>query len=328
VELGFRTNGRKATIEIMNGLWQEIQEASLNTADYYLSRSLSDKEAAEDHVRSAARVYARYLSFFGDYAKVESASLLPDSAYFAAYESARGYADSYLAFSDGDLKQAEIDLAVERYSLALRSYPFDRKLWGAMAMALERQGRSSDYLARVRPVADSVARSRYVNSWIEKQEPSYEAISAMRGALSDDLTIMYLGFADSDEGTDLESKLRELQDKRGAITSQVAGREARLARLEEGIAPSDPGPAKLLDSGTSGTAGLRELQFQKSQLEKQIGELKLLAAKLDEQIEGREHALPLYEGSFESDALIPELRSQRDHPVHSLLRRMFYEQEI
>jgi hypothetical protein len=328
VELGFRTNGRKASIEIMNGLWQEIQEASLNTADYYLSRSLSDEEAAEELVRSAARVHARYLAFFGEYARAESASLIPDSAYFAAYESARGYADSYLAFSDDDLKQAEIDLAVERYSLALRSYPFDRKLWGAMAMALERQGRSSDYLARVRPVADSVARSRYVNSWIEKQEPSFEAISAMRGALSDDLAIMYLGFANSDEGTDLHSRLRDLQDKRGSITSQLAGLEEQLARLEEGIAPIGPGPAKRSDSGLSEGAGLRERWFQKSQLEKQIGELKLLEAKLDKQIAGRERALPLYEGSFEVDALIPDLRSQRDHPVHSLLRRMFYEQEI
>jgi hypothetical protein len=61
-------------------------------------------------------------------------------------------------------------------------------------------------------------------------------------------------------------------------------------------------------------------------LVQRVTELHRLVAKLNKQIEGRNAAIPLYGAIFESDNLIPALRSQREHPVHTLLRRKFYEQ--
>jgi hypothetical protein len=39
----------------------------------------------------------------------------------------------------------------------------------------------------------------------------------------------------------------------------------------------------------------------------------------------RTNALPLFKATLGTETLADELRARRDHPVHKLLRRMFYE---
>src|SRR5690606_19574966 len=48
-------------------------------------------------------------------------------------------------------------------------------------------------------------------------------------------------------------------------------------------------------------------------------------AKLDKQITARTRALPLFRAIGESEDLAPERRSQREHAVHTLLRRLYHE---
>jgi hypothetical protein len=79
-------------VATLHRLWEEIQEVSLNAADYYLTRAVEQRHLADDHARSAARIHARYLSFFHRFATAENRAIVPDSAYFAAYECARGMA--------------------------------------------------------------------------------------------------------------------------------------------------------------------------------------------------------------------------------------------
>jgi hypothetical protein len=47
---------------------------------------------------------------------------------------------------------------------------------------------------------------------------------------------------------------------------------------------------------------------------------------LEKQIAARTEALPLYEETLATDELADDLRAQRDHPMHTLLRRMYHEQ--
>ncbi len=47
--------------------------------------------------------------------------------------------------------------------------------------------------------------------------------------------------------------------------------------------------------------------------------------KLDKQITARARALPLFRSVVESEDLAPALRSQREHPMHTLLRRLYHE---
>jgi hypothetical protein len=327
VKLGFRTTGHQAYVETLHSLWEEVQEASLNAADYYLTRSLAEPNDAPEHVRSAAQTYQNYLAFFEEFAVRDEVALVPDSAYFAADEAGKGYGDSFLSFSSGNMTDAEISLMARRYADALSTYPFDRQLWSSLAAALERQGRSNEYLARARPIADTVARSRHVHSWIDNEEQGSEAISAVRSALADDLVIMYLGFADGSGMEELEASLLDLREKRQRIKTQLTEYTRRRKVLEGEASPSSAVPAKRADDARNAPPDRRDIQVEKATLTRQIAELSALEVKLARKIAGRARALPLYQATTKSNELIPQLRAQRQHPVHTLLRRMFHEQE-
>ena len=48
-------------------------------------------------------------------------------------------------------------------------------------------------------------------------------------------------------------------------------------------------------------------------------------SKLEKQIAARARALPLFRAVVESKELAPDLRAQRQHPIHTLLRRLYHE---
>ena len=97
-------------------------EASLNGADYYLTRSVEEPHRANEHARSAARIYSRYLAFFHEFATEERKEAVPNSAYFAAFEAARGFGDALLSYA-AEARSSEIELATLRYRSALSLFP-------------------------------------------------------------------------------------------------------------------------------------------------------------------------------------------------------------
>jgi len=319
-DLGFRATGRESWTLAMRGLWEEIQETILNASAYYLARSQAFPHTADEDARHAARLYERYLSFFERFAISERRGGVPDSAYFAAHEAAKGEGDAYLAYATRPTPD-EVEIATRRYRSALTIFPFDRRLWPALTGALERQGREPEYMSLVRPVADWVTRSRSVSGWIAKAEPGAESIATLRRALSDSLVIMYLGFAEDAGIEQLEESVRELRAERAVLS----GRLAELER-ERGADPGArtgvevAGPAAPADAPP---ASLDSLAY--TDLSRQILEASGQLEKLDKQIEARARALPLFRATLETGDLSSELRAQRTHPVHALLRRMYHE---
>jgi hypothetical protein len=262
----------------------------------------------DEDVRSAAQMYSRYITFFATYAGREESSFLPDSAYFAAYESAKGYGDSFLHFTVGKLTVPEVEMVTQRYITALKIFPFDHALWPSMAGAIDKLGRSKDFLGLARPIAERVTRSRHVDSWVANEEPGYETVGTVRSALSEDLVLMYMGFASQSGMEELEESLTKLEQQRdgvqqklGALTGESSGDE------------TNPGPAA------------RAPTERPLDTERQIAQTRMLLAKLERRIEARSRALPLYKASMETGELTEELRAQRKHPAHTLLRRMYYE---
>lgn len=321
--LGFRGLPREEYLGAMQRLWEEIQEASLNAAAFYLARSLEQPHRASGLVRIAARVYARYLDFFSRYATFEAREAVPPSSYFAAYDAARGYGDAFLAYPGAMPTGTEVALAVQRYREALALFPFDPELWPAFRSSLERQGRSNEYLSLVRPIADAVARSRQLDAWIQRGERGGERIRTLRRAISDDLALMYLGYADGSGMSELESGLGELRERRRAAAQQAAElaqrREALLAgrsaagQVPAAAAPGAPGPASRRDSS------------QLQDLDRRLAQANFQLAQVDRQIEARTRALPLYRATLGDDGLVRELAVERDHPVHELLRLLYHE---
>jgi hypothetical protein len=323
-ELGYAQTGPQAYHQAMHQLWEEIQEATLNAADYYLSRAVADPHRADEQSRNAARLFARYLSFFLQFADEQGKSGVPDSAYFAAHESARGIGDAFLAYAKHPTHQ-EVELATRRYRSALELFPFDRDLWPALTSALERQGRETEYLGLVRPVAEWMTRSRSVATWIENGEPGAKDIAVLRRSLADTQVIMYLGFAGAQEVPELEAGIGKLRAKRQDADDQVRELVRQRDGSDEGWEP--PLPASV-DDATPEVSSVSVASLgphDRARINREIAELSALLARLEQQILARERALPLFKEALATESLIPELRAQRDHPVHTLLRRMYHE---
>ncbi len=318
-ELGYRHSGRRAYLDAMHHLWEEIQEASLNAADFYLSRASGAKTSAGDeHARNAGRVYSRYLALFTRFATTETKEGVPDSAYFAAYESAKGFGDAMLAYTKTPTPE-EIELATRRYRSAIALFPFDRNLWRDLTAALARHGRESEYLELVRPIAEWVVRSRSINTWIENEEPGSEEIATLRQALSDSMVLMHMGFAEASGIGRLEQDLGALRARREEAERKLDELVARRDALAGGAAAPDPEAL----SGAELAGNQATLEYQ--ELTGEIGSVQALLDQLEKQEKARSHSLPVYKASFESRDFADELRGRRDHPLHTLLRRMYHE---
>jgi hypothetical protein len=305
--------------DAMRGLWAEIQEACLNAADFYLARSVTDPARSDEHAKSAARIYSRYLAFFQRYTEKEQSEGVPESAYFAAYEAARGFGDSFMAYS-AKPSPTQVELATRRYRSALHLFPFDPRLWPALTEALERHGRENEYMTLAAPVADFVAGSRSIHNWIAQREASWKEISTLRRALADTQVIMLLGFGGAQGLTDLEGQLTTLRGQRGEVHAKLTGLAAKRSAPGADAPPASPAP---------GMPSAREVLDRpgRERLERRIHETTAALNRLDRQIEAAERALPLYRATQQVDGLIADLRTQRDHPVHTLLRRMYRESQ-
>jgi hypothetical protein len=314
-DLGFKD--RDGYVMAMRGLWEDIQEATLNSADYYLSRSVEMPHLADDYSRNAARLYSRYLTVFQKYALTESSAGVPDSAYFAAHEAARGVGDSFLLYASHPTPE-EVDLGIRRYRSALRIFPFDRTLWSALTAALEKQGRESDYMALVRPAAEAATRSRVVNRWVAAGEPEAERLAALQRAFSDSLAVMYLGFAESTGVAELQKGLSSLRAERDSTAQKVN----RLRRQLGGKA--EPVPASM-DSDSPRRGGQPLDAAEMAEAQRELTEASALLERLDQQIEARARTIPVYVATLESDGMGSEMRARRDHPLHGMLRRMYHE---
>ena len=64
------------------------------------------------------------------------------------------------------------------------------------------------------------------------------------------------------------------------------------------------------------------------ELDTQISQARANLVRVEKQIAARTTALPLFKATIGTESLASELRARRDHPVHKLLRRMFYEGRV
>jgi hypothetical protein len=319
--LGYRTRPRSDYIQAMHRLWEEIQESSLNAADFFLARAVEQPQRADEHSRNAAALYTRYLSLFERFATDAGKEGVPDSAYFAAFEAARGVGDAYLVYARRP-SRAEVDLGTRRYHTALELFPFDREVWPALTAALGRHGRESQYADLARPIADRVGHSRAVQGWIEHSEPYSAQIAVLRRALSDTQVLMYLGFADADAAglEKLDSELAELVARRDALQIELADLERQRDALRYRASGEDPAAPEAAEDAADEPEPL-----ELAAVARELAERGTLLTRVEQQIAARSRALPIYREAIGTEDLVSGLRTRRDHPLHRLLRRMYHE---
>ena len=267
-DLGYRNTGRESWIEAMRGLWEEIQETILNASAFYLARSQESPATGDEDARHAARLYERYLSFFERFATSERRGGVPDSAYFAAHEAAKGAGDAYLVYASLPTPD-EIELATRRYRSALTIFPFDRRLWPALTAGARAPGARTGVHgagAARRRLGDALALGRQLDREGRARGGNDRGAPARPlGQPGDHVPRVRRGRGDraarreraraARRARDVSDRLAELEHERGGQARPAnrrgsrrpgragrrrAPRRARLARLR-GAQPADPG---------------------------------------------------------------------------------------
>lgn len=335
---GYVDQGRDAYLAAMHGLWSEIQESTFNAASDYLSRKNAAGEADDESIVHAINLYSRYLHVFAGYEGDPTGESIPDSAYFGAYLAARGIGDGILYFAGGDASVEQLEEAIARYERALALFPFDRELWSTLAVALQRSGRESDFLAVAKPIADSVVRSRHLDRWIEHRGPWTDAFVSFRHAFENDRSLVYFGFADESRLDALEQEFAELREQREAISAAIAQtrqeraslhaarREAHRRAAELSGELEGPAPPGVASGGTDAAGGVRPpsrtpQSHEIARLGLDLERLGSSHERLDARIAAIEESLPIFKATLGHAPLLDELAARRDHPVHALLRR-------
>jgi len=134
-----------------------------------------------------------------------------------------------------------------------------------------------------------------------------------------------MGFATNDGGAELASELVGLRVQRSELSERLIEVQEQLARLDEGeMGITRERLAAVIDADLpSVSGGPPPLEgADRESLLSEAGSTETQIEELDQQIEGLERALPLYMATIDGGDLIQSLRSQRDHPVHGLLRRL------
>ncbi len=326
--LGYLDQGRDAYVAAMQGLWAEIQDATFNAARYYMSVENEAGRIDDEAIVHAINHYSRYLHAFHRFSGDASGEALPDAAYFGAYQAARGIGDGVLFFSAGDASPDQIEEAIRQYRTALAYFPFDRALWGTLAVALQRSGREADFLAVAQPLAGRVVHSRHLDRWIGNQAAQADVLEKFRRAFANDRSLVYFGFADESRIGALEAEFARLASERAKIARSIAAtrtqrdplatkrREAMRVAAEVSGENDLPAPPRV-------AAGARSPESHAiEKLARDLDSLDFQEERLDARIAAIEEALPIFKATLGHEDLIRELAMQRDHPLHGLLRRL------
>ncbi len=311
----------------MQGLWAEIQDASFNSARYYMTRRDPAGELDDESIVHAINHYARYLHAFKRFEGDPTGESLPDSAYFGAYLAARGIGDGVLFFAGGDASVEQLEEAITQYTQALSYFPFDRALWSTLAVALQRSGRESEFLAVASPIADQVVHSRHLDRWIQNHAAWSEPLANFRAAFSNDRSLIYFGFADETKLGNLETELARMQSERTDISNAIAS--TRVERDELGdkrreahrLAAELSGENEATAPPVVASAPRSRESLAIAQLGLDLERLSSNGERLGAQIDAISQSLPIFKATLGHEDFIRELAAQRDHPVHELLRR-------
>ena len=330
---GYVEQGRDAYIAAMQGLWSEIQEASFNAASYYMNQRDSAGGALDESLVHAINHYSRYLHAYDRYAGDPTGESLPASATFGAYVASRGIGDGVLFFAGGDASKEQLGEAISRYADALGYFPFDRELWSTLAVALQRSGRESDFLAVAKPIADRMVHSRHLDRWIQNRSARAETLGHFRRAFENDRSLVYFGFADASKIDALEAEFAKLETERREIGAQLASArgerdaltERRAAAHRQAAAESGETESAAPPVVTGAPPGLESHAI--AQLGLDLERLASSSEEVDARIEAISQSLPIFKATLGQEDLLWHLSSDRNHPVHGLLRRLAEETE-
>lgn len=155
----------KAYLSAMHGLWRAIMNAGLDTAVYYNRRIDSSSSInLRSHIPLLEQPLIRYLDFFNRYADAGYRPIVPDNAFYGAVESTEMLSNIYFLSAQWESGLKKYDWALARRIQALEIFPFGVSGYQILARRLMEIGRLEQYRQYVTPLADRIRGSRLIQA--------------------------------------------------------------------------------------------------------------------------------------------------------------------
>lgn len=301
-----QTGGAKAGFEnredylrSMHYLWDAAGKLAVTMADYYKANRRPDDI---QNIFPAERPLLQYSALFDRYATV-STEIVPDNAYFLAAYMSRQLADLYRDQARYSVSDRAANLAFAYQVRAVEIFPYDIPALLQLAYQSSEDGSVKKYYQYLTPLSSRLRTSRIISGSAAGRGGDFAPLVRLGSSTIPD--VIENGFA-----------LVNAQKRAESTEDGLYRKAAVMAKLIKAMKGSEPEEATV-----SALLKIGEVDFSGSGLATGAplsanvpGELGAYLSK----IEGADDLLPFYR-------LKNELYAALEHPVHTLLREMFYE---
>lgn len=333
-------------ISAIHGLWRAIMNSCLDTAVYY-NRQIDSMSAGNlrSNIPLMEQSLNRYLEFFNRHTGSGHRSIVPDNAFYGVVETNEMLSDSYFISAQWESGLEKYGWALARRIQALDIFPFGVDGYHILARRLTEIGRLEQYRQYVAPQADRIRHSRLIQA------------AAIPGNefLGDELLRLVAVLPEVIERAPYSIVLHKglLQ-----VPQELAGRMTSIEEKIQSLSLDTASRKHILEAIRKIRQDLDEYHpLTKEAVPAITQDIKILADRIEENQHLQpekisDHQLPSFDSGLFADDLpqiaqelhqikeeciilqqLPDMAALRnrlvieeDHPLHTLLRKLYYEE--
>jgi hypothetical protein len=164
---------RELYLKSSHRLWRAMMELSLWTGEFYLTKlnATQDAQSIQGYATSMQLALNSYLNFLTAQQGRGFNDVIPDSAYFGAFEAAEKVSYAYQKVSEFSTDNVAYNLWFTHRLLAAELFPLSLREVRQTSAALRQHGRYNLYLDYFLPLASRIKQSPAIKKWISGQKP-------------------------------------------------------------------------------------------------------------------------------------------------------------
>lgn len=193
---------RELYLKSAHRLWRAIMELSLWTGDYYLVKlnSTKDTQSIQSYATSMQMALNSYLNFLTAQQGRGFNDVIPDSAYFGAFEASDKVSYAYRKVSEFSPDNGAYNLWFTHRLLSAELFPLSLREVRQTSEVLKKDGRYNLYLDYFLPLASRIKQSPAIGKWIDAQKP--ETANSTQAYISG-IDKQFAGAGTSDTASDI-----------------------------------------------------------------------------------------------------------------------------
>lgn len=163
---------RELYLKSAHRLWRAIMELSLWTGDFYLVKlnTTQDTQSIQSYASSMQMALNSYLNFLTAQQGRGFNDVIPDSAYFGAFEASDKVSYAYRKVSEFSSDNGAYNLWFTHRLLAAELFPLALREVRQTSTALKKDGRYNLYLDYFLPLSSRIKRSPAIGRWVSAQK--------------------------------------------------------------------------------------------------------------------------------------------------------------